>query len=63
MRKFWQNQRTVAVEGILIAFAVESTPAKSAKPACMTRQHQIKQKNSYKRNASFHNIIIVFFLD
>jgi len=53
MRRFWQKQRTVAVKGILSYFAGESTATKPAKPACIERQRQIKQKNSYKRNASF----------
>jgi hypothetical protein len=52
MRRFWQKQRTVAVKGILSYFAGESTATKPAKPACIERQRQIKQKNSYKRNAS-----------
>jgi len=42
----------VAVEGNFSDFAVENTPTKPAKTACMERQRQIKQKNSYKRNAS-----------
>jgi len=53
MRRFWQKQRTVAVKGILSYFAGESTATKPAKPACIERQRQIKQKNSYKRNASY----------
>jgi hypothetical protein len=52
MRRFWQKQRTELIEGISSYFAGESTATKPAKPARTERQRQIKQKNSYKRNAS-----------
>jgi len=45
MRRFWQEQRTVAVEGVLSSFAVENTATKPAK----TSLHDTTSPNQTKK--------------
>jgi hypothetical protein len=58
MRRFWQKQSVVSMEGDLSERAVGNTPVKTAKNSLQGMMASNQRKNSYKRNASLSENII-----